>query len=296
LKKDPSVLVTARKYLRAYAEVEEITGTRLVSRLQPYEPDGPLNDREIEGVADSLRQTCGLHDSGPENIASVLEGLGIRCLFFDSNSTGLDGISAIQGDMMLTMLRNREKNVERTIFSGAHELGHLILHPQLFTTDDDAEVDGRDFEKEANKFAGYFLVPSNELTHIWRTDRLFCLRLFDAILLLKRVFHVSFWCLFHRVKDLGLAKMDHPAFVNEVKGRLGISGKAKVEDLEPEPLACNSLYRTTRFQLLVRSAFLQELIGTAKVAELLQVPVENAQDQTTEWLRPKHELVADSPL
>src|SRR5262249_3689310 len=219
------------------------------------DPDGTLNDREIEGLADNLRQACGLHDSGPEHIAGVLESLGVRCLFFDFDCSGLDGISAIQGGMMLTMLKNRQKNIERIIFSGAHELGHLVMHPQMFTVDNESDGDDRKFEREADKFAGYFLVPSNELTRIWREDRLHRLPLFHALLLLKRIFHVSYWCLFYRVKDLDLVKIDYPAFINMTKAHLGIQGKAKVDDLEPEPLESKSLYRTTRFQLLVRSAF-----------------------------------------
>jgi Zn-dependent peptidase ImmA (M78 family)/transcriptional regulator with XRE-family HTH domain len=306
LKKDPSVLVAARRFLRAYSEVEEITEARLCNRLESFvcNSEGPLNEREIEGLAENLRQACGLHDSGPENIASVLESLGVRCLFFNFDTTGLDGISAIQGNMMLTMLKNRRKNIERIIFSGAHELGHLVMHPQLFTADHDEADDGREFEKEANKFAGCFLVPSNELTRIWREDRLHRLPLFHALLLLKRIFHVSYWCLFYRVKDLDLTKIDYPAFIAMTKAYLGVQGKAKVEDLEPEPLESKTLFRTTRFQMLIRSAFVQELVGVSKVAEMLQVPVEEAQEFTTKWLRPEtveskrtdHELVEDSPV
>ena len=92
---------------------------------------------------------------------------------------------------------------------------------------------------------------------------------------------MSFWCLFHRVKDLGLTRTDYPALVYDTKNRLGIKGKAKVEDLEPDPLSSNTLYRTTRFETLVRSAFLQELMGVAKVAEMMQIPVEEAQERPT---------------
>ena len=44
------------------------------------------------------------------------------------------------------------------------------------------------------------------------------------------------------------------------------------------------------------SAFLQDLIGVSKVAEMFQVPVDRAQEITTDWLRPKHELVDDGDL
>lgn len=292
LRKDPSVIVSARRFLRAYSEIEEITEAHLADRLQPFvcEANCSLTVREIELLADDLRDTCGLHDCGPENIASVLESLGVRCLFFDFDAPGLDGISAIQGKMKLTMLKDRKKNVERIIFSGAHELGHLVLHPQLFTTGNKESANDRNYEDEANKFAGCFLVPSNELARIWRDERLGRLPLFHALLILKRIFHVSYWCLFFRVRDLGLVNCQYPQFISHTKKYLGVSGKAKIEDLEPEPLKKDAIYRTTRFERLVRSAFIQELVGVAKVAELLQIPVEAAKETTAGWLKPKREL------
>jgi hypothetical protein len=75
--------------------------------------------------------------------------------------------------------------------------------------------------------------------------------------------------------------------MNHTKTYMGVTGKAKVKDLDPEPLESKALYRTTRFQLLVRSAFIQELIGVAKVAEMLQMPVEEAQELTAQWLKPQ---------
>lgn len=297
LRKDPDILATARNFLRAYAEIEEITGAKLCERLRPFicESDGPLGDRDIEAAAETLHQTCGLRDAGPENIARVLEGLGVRCLFFDHDSKGLDGISTVQGDILLILLRNREKNVERTIYSGAHELGHLVLHPHLFTSEAESDDTNRDYEKEANKFAGYFLVPSDELLRVWREERLNRLPLFHSLLLLKQVFHVSFHCLYRRVIDLGLSHVEYPAFIVTIKDHLGIRGKASMEDLEPNPLKPEVLYRSTRFERLVSSAFLQELIGPAKVAELLQVTVDEAIGITQAWLRPDHEM-EDRPL
>lgn len=288
LRKDPAIASLAKKLLRAYAEIETITEARLCDRLRPFvcSTGSPLNDREIEALAEDLRQTCGLHDCGPENIAGVLESLGVRCLFFDFDAPGLDGISAIQGETMLTLLRNSDQNVERIIFSAAHELGHLVLHPFLFTESGVSSHDDRDYEKEANIFAGSFLVPSNELARIWREDRLGRLPLFHALLILKRIFHVSYWALFYRVRSLQLTSVEYPMFVNETKINMGLTGKVHIRDLEPEPLESKSLFRTTRFELLVRSAFIQGLIETSKVAEMLQTTVEKAQGITAKWLKP----------
>lgn len=300
LRKDPEIAVAARKFLRAYDEIEEITHSRLQGKLRTFDGDGggPLTDREIESAADTLRQTSGLHDTGPENITSVLEGLGVRTLFFEHDGKGLEGLSTIQGEMILVMLRDRKRVIERTIFSAAHELGHLVLHPHLFTNDEhDEAVDTKRYEEEANKFAGNFLVPSDELVRIWKEERLNRLSLFNALILLKRVFHVSFHCLYYRVNELKLhPPIDRAVFTNQIKQQLGIVGHADMEKLEPDPLKPEILYRTTRFSRLVRSAFLQELIGVSKVAEMFQVPVDRAQEITADWLRPKHELVEDGNL
>lgn len=297
LRTNPQITVAARKFLRAYDEIEEITNSRLHGKLQRFNDDnnGPLTDREIEVAADSLRKSSGLHDTGPENITRVLEGIGVRTLFFNHDGKGLEGLSTIQGDMVLVMLRDRKKAVERTIFSAAHELGHLVLHSQLFTNDvEDVETDIKRYEREANKFAGNFLVPSDELVRIWREERLNRLPLFNALILLKRVFHVSFHCLYLRVTELDLhPTVDRAKFTFQIKQQLGIIGRATMEELEPEPLNPDVLYRTTRFDRLVQSAFLQDLIGVAKVAEMLQVTVDKAQEVTSNWLRPNYEMVDD---
>ena len=300
LRSDPGVIVSARKYLRAYDEIEDVMDSRLCVKLRTFacDHDGPLTDREIEMEANTLRQVSGVHDTGPENITSVLEGLGVRTLFFDYHGKGIEGLSTIQGDMVLVMLRDRKNVVERTIFSAAHELGHLVLHPELFTSEnDDSEIDTKRYEREANTFAGNFLVPSDELVRIWREERLNRLSLFNALILLKRVFHVSFHCLYHRVTELELAPAQEPGvFINQIKRQLGIVGPATMEDLEPDPLDPDVLYRTTRFSRLVRSAFLQDLISVSKVAEMFQVSVDKAQEIAADWLTPKHELVEDGAL
>jgi Zn-dependent peptidase ImmA (M78 family)/transcriptional regulator with XRE-family HTH domain len=294
LRKDPAITIAAKKYLRAYDEIEEIMNSRLSGKLRTFNThqDGPLTDEFIKMAADTLRKTSGLLDSGPENIASVLEGLGVRTLFFEHDGKGLEGLSTVQGDMKLVMLRNRRKEgklIERTIFSAAHELGHLVLHPQLFTIEElDEEQDSKRYEMEADKFAGNFLVPDDELVRVWEEERLSKLKLFNALILLKRVFHVSFHCLYRRVTELELhPSLDRAIFVNQIKHQLGIVGTATIEQLEPDPLPPDALYTTNRFSRLVRSAFLRDLIGVSKVAEMFQVTVDRAKEITTDWVTPK---------
>jgi Zn-dependent peptidase ImmA (M78 family) len=287
------VTVVACKFLRAYTEIETITEARLTGELTRWELDSEASppQRWIESVAADLRKISNIRDTGPENIASTLESMGVRCLFFDYEGKGLDGISVERGGMRLVLLRNRIRGVERTISSAAHELGHLVLHPNLFTRKPEEEATDRDYEDEANYFAGCFLVPTDELVRVWHEEHLRRLPLVDALLLLKRVFRVSFWFLFKRASQVGLTDMKYAALVSQVKKHLGIEGPAKIEDLEPEPLPAQSLCRSTRFERLVRSAFVQEKIGPTKVAELLQITVEEAQERTATWLRPPNEFL-----
>lgn len=64
--------------------------------------------------------------------------------------------------------------------------------------------------------------------------------------------------------------------------------KGWIEDLEPEPLPRDMLQRSTRFERLVRSAFIQDKIGVANVAEMFQIPVEEATELTAQWMAPQH--------
>ena len=294
LSTDPHIKATARKYLRAYMDIEEILGTTLALRLPRYqlEGDAPQLERRIEGLANRVRKSCGIRDCGPDNIVAVLENLGVRCLFFQYDGRGLDGVSTLHDEMCLMLLRVRDTGIERTISSAAHELGHLVLHPHLFTEEPIAGGNERNYEKEAQLFAGYFLVPSDDLLEVWEGEGLYQLPPVHALLLLKRIFRVSFWFVYERVHQVGLVPPnEYPRLITEVKRLLGIRGRAKMEELEPELLPRDMLQRSTRFERLVRSAFLQGKIGTAKVAEMLQISVEEATEQTAQWVAPEHALV-----
>jgi Zn-dependent peptidase ImmA (M78 family)/transcriptional regulator with XRE-family HTH domain len=290
---NPSVAVTARRLVRAYREIEEILDAPLPARLEirEFNPEEIPPSAFIPAIAEEFRSTTRIGQHGAEWLPVILEALGVRVLFFRTEAAGLDGLSTLQQEFPLILLNQGATNIERVIFSAAHELGHLILHPHLFTEAPVENQTDRDYEKEANLFAGHFLVPSRMLLELWNSERLGRLPLLHALLILKPIFHVSLLCLFCRAKDEGLTHMEYGPFMADTKNFLGIHGKARKEDLEPEPLQEAILRDSDRFKRLVRSAFVQEKIGIAKVAELLQIPVEAAKETTAAWLRPGYALV-----
>ena len=287
-KRNPRLIVAAKKFFKAYCEIEEITQTKLVSKLPGFSPKKEISERQIEVMANSLRRSCGIADSGPESITHVIEGLGVRCLFFHYEE-GIDGLSARNDAMTMILLRHQERGIERVIFSAAHELGHLVLHPELFTGK--AIKDEKYYELEANMFAGYFLAPTDDLLTIWEREGLASLPPVYALIHLKKVFKVSFWCLFERARQEQLLHVKYGTLINQLKKILGIVGKARMKELEPAPMHAHDVWQSTRFCRLVRSAFLQDLIGISKVAEFMQITVDRAKEITAQWMVPDSELV-----
>lgn len=295
----PDVAVMAQKYLRAYDEIEEIVGARLPLRLRRGQLDlgEPGLDQEdnlarrIAAIAQGTREDSGFGEIGPTNIVAALERLGVRCIFFAHDADGLDGISVEQGEMSLVLLRDRARSIERVIFSAAHELGHLVLHPHLFVEAPSAGDDGRDYEREANVFAASFLVPESDLLQVWNDERLARLPVELALVVLKQRFQVSAACLFQRLHQLGMTTVGHAVYTSRMKRLLGITKKATREELEPNPLPPGALYRSTRFERLIHAAFVQGDIGIAKVAEMLQMTVDDARSKTREWVKPRASMV-----
>ena len=293
LKRDPKIIAKARKYLNSYIEIEEITNSKIQIKIPQYDcfserKENP--DRWLEIAACDVKEKCGGEGLRYENISKFLENIGIRPLFFKSNENGIDALSVLYDDMALMMIRDRA--VERTIFSVAHELAHLVLHPHLFTDKPDDTENDRDYEKEADIFAGYFLVPNNELYRIWQQEHLDRLPIYNALILLKRYFGVSFWCLFRRLAQEGFTKISYQTLIIYVKRNLGIRGKTIMENLEPDPIQGSTLNKSYRFGRLIYAAFVNEEISVSKVAEMFQIRIDEAQEMTGRWLNNQSEMVA----
>jgi Zn-dependent peptidase ImmA (M78 family)/transcriptional regulator with XRE-family HTH domain len=283
----PEVLATARRLLRTYQEIEELLEAPLQDRLPRRQLDMP-SSRQVEVIAEEVRELCGLAEVGPASIVQALESIGVRGRLYRFDEPGLDGLSVQQGGMSLILLNQAQPRVERVLFSAAHELGHLVLHQQLFA---DADSDGEDeqVEKEADQFAAALLVPESKLLDHWQADRLARAPLVHALIALKEVFPVSVWCLVRRVQELGLVgEVDYARLTADIKHLLGIprAQRTRKQDLEPAPLPPAELQVPTRFSRLVRLAYVGDVIGVAKVAELLEVPVDEAKEVVARWVRP----------
>jgi Zn-dependent peptidase ImmA (M78 family)/DNA-binding XRE family transcriptional regulator len=157
------------------------------------ESSTPLDRREedIEAAAGKLRQAWGLGDAPIDSIVRLIESHGVLIAQLASENDGVDAFSLLLRDRPLIVLVKDKADAARSNFDAAHELGHLLLHH-------DAEPANVVREHEANAFASAFLMPATAMLRELpgRVD-------WQALMALKRRWHVSLQALLYRARTLG---------------------------------------------------------------------------------------------
>ncbi|WP_110208018.1 helix-turn-helix domain-containing protein [Nocardioides daejeonensis] len=142
-----------------------------------------------DAAARYLRQRWQL--SGPvQNLIGLLEAHGILVVYRNLGSRAQDGVSSWPADLTQPpiIVINADLPADRVRFTLAHELAHLLLH----------RIPSDDAEREANRFAGEFLVPASEIA-----GQLDGLNTGDLVRLLrlKEEWGVSIGMLIQRARD-----------------------------------------------------------------------------------------------
>jgi hypothetical protein len=186
-------------------------------------------------------------------------------------------------------------SVERWIFSAAHELGHLLLHVDDF--DPAVATEDGDSERDANVFAGEFLMPATAFEGEWADSA--GLDLFARVLKVKRIFGVSYKTVLYRLqagvpdiwprfqgaarRHLGrtLAKTDEPAPLS--KDAFGFGNPEWRKAQEPKGLTGADFVPDRRARL-VRSAIDQGEISIGRGAEILGMDLRAMKDLQRSWV------------
>ncbi|MBP2704377.1 helix-turn-helix domain-containing protein [Microbispora sp. RL4-1S] len=119
------------------------------------------DDQTPESIAQRVRHIWALPSGPVDNMIAVLEAAGAFVVRRDLGSPRISAISLrISGDRPLFVL-NEGMPPDRERFSLAHELGHLVMHEFL-------PPQG---EREADRFASEFLMPSDDIRpHLYGLD------------------------------------------------------------------------------------------------------------------------------
>jgi len=293
LKSREQVLVHVGRWLNGYREVEKLLADVRKDRL-PKKPYKSGID-EAKRAARDVREHFKIPVDVPiRNIGGLLEErIGIRLLLMPVATEGFFGLSVSKEDGGPAIVVNNwdRISVERWIFSAAHELGHLVLHLGAYNVDHQNEEQSQ--EDEANVFAAQFLMPDEQFEKEWQNSK--GLPLYDRVMLLKRIFKVSYQTVLMRLRDQ-IADI-WKRFLAEHKHRTGrtlprteepqgLSRAAFCSILaaeEPQHLVDSDLM-DTRLKTLVRQALDQDLISLTKAAEILGLELIKMRELANMWV------------
>ena len=265
-------------WLSDFNELEQMLQDRPASAVAGFERD----DAGPQAVAAKAREILEIGEASPvSDICDELEDAGVKLGLKASNSPVFWGLSvglADQGPAIVVNTR-RDIPVERRIFSAAHELGHLLMHPHSYDGSIGEAEDNDPEEKEADEFASYFLMPQPAFEAKWKEYR--GLHFVDRVLKIKRHFMVSYMTVLWRLIEMGEAQKSIWFLFGQLyRARMG---KALVgRRTEPFPLA-EPDFREDRMDYLVRRALENNAISTSRAAEILGISLADMRGRIKSW-------------
>lgn len=208
-------MAAATKTARMRAErrgqwLADIVGyfARFVTFHKPAIPDdigvpselARCSTQQIESTAMAIRQAWDLGEGPLGNVAWILESKGVMMARCALGAETLDALSWIDNGVPFFMLGSERASAVRSRFDACHELGHAILHrgiPEraLFKKDEFKLI-----ERQAHRFAAAFLLPGRAFSDDFYSATL------DALVNLKKKWHVSVKLLIKRADELGMIK------------------------------------------------------------------------------------------
>jgi Zn-dependent peptidase ImmA (M78 family) len=196
---------TSKKILsRAKAEMNliRISVQQLLKTVELDSPQIPYFDVETDGapetIAKKLRDYWQVPKGPIGNLISLIESKGIVIIYTNFDSDDVSGSGMFTIDRVPIIYINANMPMCRKRFTICHELFHILAHVN-------SSVDeSRDIEKEANRFASEFLMPSDTIySHL--TGRITVSKLAD----LKKYWKTSMSSILVKANSLHLITERH---------------------------------------------------------------------------------------
>lgn len=152
----------------------------------------------IDDIAEQVRSDWGLGLGPISNVLALLESHGVIVCRYEMTGENVEAFSFWNGSRPFIFMASEKTAGVRSRYDLAHELGHLVLHRHI----DSADIENKDFlkeiERQADRFAGAFLLPKHSFPNEVFTPRL------DAFVNLKMRWRVSVQAMIYRCSDLGI--------------------------------------------------------------------------------------------
>ena len=149
-----------------------------------------LGGEDPECAARSLRQEWQLGEQPIRDVVRLLESKGVRMFSLAEQTRTLDAFSVWRNTKQPYVFLNTMKSAERSRFDACHELAHLVLHRH-------GGPQGREAEREADRFASSFLMPASDVLAMLPRARSL-----KEIMMHKRRWGVSVMALIYRLYQL----------------------------------------------------------------------------------------------
>ncbi|MGE0116626.1 MAG: ImmA/IrrE family metallo-endopeptidase [Dongiaceae bacterium] len=171
-------------HLRRMLDAVEYTPQATIPNLDPEEYRG-----DIERIASTVRAHWLLPAGPLQNLIGAVERAGAVVVFSSLAGSAVSGVTVSVPGLLPVIVLNEDQPADRTRFTLAHELGHLVMH----------RFPNASMEKEANEFASALLMPAVDIKPalMGRID----LRRLAA---LKPEWRVSMQALLYRAQSLKL--------------------------------------------------------------------------------------------
>lgn len=237
-----------------------------ISPIQPFRAPRRLPEVHdldgVESVALKVREAWRLGQDPIASVVGVFEEHGILVVIIEApEGARFDGLAAT-ADGSPTIVVGKDWPGDRQRFTLAHELGHLVLDGRLPPKLDE--------EQACNRFAAAFLVPRERACAALGQHRKQLGS--QELLILKHEYGLSMAGWVHRAHELGIISHSLKRSIFQSFKELGWRTE---EPGDPFPQEISRLH-----EQLVRRALAEDMISTAKAAELLGISVQEMKGQT----------------
>lgn len=251
-------------WLQDYEKLEEQLNDKIPFAL------GKINERDPVKAALEVRKYFFERFEIPVNaplidLIQIIEQCGIKIYITPFGFKQTFGMSVGKDDNGPAIIINNDNSVstERKRYTIAHELGHIILHSDMYA--DSEKIENDNMEKEANSFAAELLMPTESFINQW--NACFSLNFVDSVLKVKQYFGVSYKTVLYRLSEITKRDDLYKTFSMKYKHQTG-------HDLKNHYEPCSSdkeVFKSTRFTSIVTNAYMKKIISEHEASNLLNI-------------------------
>jgi Zn-dependent peptidase ImmA (M78 family)/transcriptional regulator with XRE-family HTH domain len=158
-----STTVTDRRRALALTQMVHDLADQLGRVVRLPEIDIPSLPAKLEDDIDAIEERAamtrtdwGIQPGPIPGVVGLLERHGIVCARYRTGTHTVDAFSVPYTDRPIVILGDDKAKRDRERFSGAHELGHLVMHTP-------EQAGSKSAEDQANQFAAAFLMPADDI-------------------------------------------------------------------------------------------------------------------------------------